>query len=669
MKRYSYLIIGLVAALALPVGCEKPQEQVEPAGPVSPFTLTATLEQPSDSEADPSTNLDPSTKTSLGSSNETKWSNGDKIKVFSGSSFGTNTVMSTTSTGTDAIFTKVPDGLNPDPVTTSAYYGFYPYTADVNPSIQTDASGTTITATLGNQTYVANSFGVNAVPMVAYNESGLSMAFKNVYGLLRLKIRGATGVNVSAIRVTSIAAGEYLSGKATVEYTNSGEPTVSFISSNPGEKNTSVTLTCNQAVALSPNEDKIFYIALPPTVSTTVYGYKVEIITSDGRMMTKTMPNSASYKIERSKILSMQSLTFTADPPMANSYIVAPNTSFTFNASYKGNSNALDNAINPKSVKVLWETGSTTGNVISTTEQISLSNGFVTLRTNNLGNAVVAVYDNTDPNATDAHILWSWHIWVTDYNPNTTYVTYPNSLPTANAIMMDRNLGALSNVYSADNVDDFGLLYQWGRKDPFRGSSVRNNPSENGDFATTTNTGTWGTESAANAVTQSGGSNALAYSIAHPMIFIYNRDTDNYCDWYCSNISNRNDNLWNSSKTIYDPCPAGWRVPYSGSVYNGSDWGVWNGWTNAYFPWDNGSKGRTYTYSSPAAWYPAAGILDNSTNPSKLTFVGQDGRYWSCSISSGSNFARNLIFDTDDTHLKVGESRRSYGFSVRCQKE
>ena len=197
MKRYFYLIIGLVAALALPTGCEKPQEQVEPVGPISPFTLTATLEQPSESEAGPSTEADPSTKTSLGNYDGLKypvlWSNGDRIKVFSGSSFGTSNVMRTTSTGTNAIFTKYSD-VDPDPVTTSAYYGFYPYTNAADPTIQTNEGVTTITATLGDQSFASNSFGLHAAPMVAYNSGGsTSMAFKNVFGLLRLKIKRCGG--------------------------------------------------------------------------------------------------------------------------------------------------------------------------------------------------------------------------------------------------------------------------------------------------------------------------------------------------------------------------------------------------------------------------------------------------------------------------------------------
>ncbi|WP_147625832.1 hypothetical protein [Alistipes provencensis] len=69
------------------------------------------------------------------------------------------------------------------------------------------------------------------------------------------------------------------------------------------------------------------------------------------------------------------------------------------------------------------------------------------------GNAVVA--------ATDAagKILWSWHLWVTTYSPDT------------NQGWMDRHLGAMANSKEAGSAA-FGLLYQWGRKDPFPSTSA-----------------------------------------------------------------------------------------------------------------------------------------------------------------------------------------------------
>ncbi|QDP85027.1 T9SS type A sorting domain-containing protein [Chryseobacterium sp. SNU WT5] len=81
------------------------------------------------------------------------------------------------------------------------------------------------------------------------------------------------------------------------------------------------------------------------------------------------------------------------------------------------------------------------------------------------GNAVITF-------KVDGVIYWSWHIWVTD-NP-TEGVTYGQGFETdinnnpVSIQYMDRNLGALSNSFLGDQWQKSGgLMYQWGRKDPF----------------------------------------------------------------------------------------------------------------------------------------------------------------------------------------------------------
>ncbi len=81
------------------------------------------------------------------------------------------------------------------------------------------------------------------------------------------------------------------------------------------------------------------------------------------------------------------------------------------------------------------------------------------------GNAVVAFKVN-------GTIFWSWHIWVTD-NPENG-VVYQHGMETdidGNPITiqyMDRNLGATSNNFLGDQWQKSGgLMYEWGRKDPF----------------------------------------------------------------------------------------------------------------------------------------------------------------------------------------------------------
>ena len=77
------------------------------------------------------------------------------------------------------------------------------------------------------------------------------------------------------------------------------------------------------------------------------------------------------------------------------------------------------------------------------------------------GNAVVAIYDMEDADAEDATILWSYHIWVTDVADQPFGVNSKGNSYT----VMDRNLGAVSAT--PGDAGAIGLLYQWGRKDPF----------------------------------------------------------------------------------------------------------------------------------------------------------------------------------------------------------
>lgn len=97
--------------------------------------------------------------------------------------------------------------------------------------------------------------------------------------------------------------------------------------------------------------------------------------------------------------------------------------------------------------------------------QVAFNNNrveFITSGSQGFGNAVIAVYDNVDPNANDAKVLWSWHIWCAP-RPSDRYI-HSESGGTIYTFM-DRNIGAVSDT-GGDN--SYGLYYQWGRKDPFK---------------------------------------------------------------------------------------------------------------------------------------------------------------------------------------------------------
>ena len=143
----------------------------------------------------------------------------------------------------------------------------------------------------------------------------------------------------------------------------------------------------------------------------------------------------------------------------ANCYIVSDAGTYSFET-VKGNSHEYVGQV--ATAEVLWETfgyslrpqkGDLVRDVIYESNRVY----FRTAKSFKEGNAVIAVKD------ADGTILWSWHIWCAEEGWQEQ--VYANDA----GIMMDRNLGATSAT--PGDVGALGLLYQWGRKDPFLGSS------------------------------------------------------------------------------------------------------------------------------------------------------------------------------------------------------
>ena len=74
--------------------------------------------------------------------------------------------------------------------------------------------------------------------------------------------------------------------------------------------------------------------------------------------------------------------------------------------------------------------------------------------------------------------LWSWHIWIVDNYPTVLDVASQGGDGPKTVHLMSHLLGAYEKVqsqYSADAYREFGMQYQWGRKDPFPAHDVRVN--------------------------------------------------------------------------------------------------------------------------------------------------------------------------------------------------
>ncbi len=330
----------------------------------------------------------------------------------------------------------------------------------------------------------------------------------------------------------------------------------------------------------------------------------------------------------------------------ANCYIVdgsvAANAEkvFTFKA-YKGNGTAGVGTV--AKAELLWETWNnaetvTENSVIAAVDfEKKTENDYYTMvfkmpATLHAGNALIAAKDAGD------NILWSWHIWV----PETTVSSNTYGL-TATA-MMSRNLGALVDAAAAATVVDvrsFGLLYQWGRKDPFMGAGV-------------VGSNTAATMNASLAYARPEGQLTIAQSIANPTTFGYYNG-----DW----VTPSDNDLWgdvSKAKTIYDPCPQGYKVPRrdetANVLFKTADLTSLTGWeANASYYW--------FKVGSPEAVFPICGYLYYN---GKYDHVADRTLIWNSHISSDTA-AYTQFYNAGATTKDA--YKKAYGGSVRCVAE
>lgn len=301
----------------------------------------------------------------------------------------------------------------------------------------------------------------------------------------------------------------------------------------------------------------------------------------------------------------------------ANCYLVQEAGNYKFK-SVIGNTGATVG--NVKSVDVLWESFGTDEkpNVGDLIASVSYKDGYVcfsTPETFRNGNAVIAAKNSKGT------ILWSWHIWCSVEGWKEQ--VYFNDAGT----MMDRNLGATSS--NPDEVSTLGLFYQWGRKDPFMG------PQSVAADSQALSTGQW--------VIKTGGGTDYTLFDINPMTL--------YAGYYAPDCGIM-------EKTAYDPCPAGWHVPEGGQN------GIWAlASSGAASSAQKTAKGVNFSGvygSDEVIYYPLAGCIECYTSV-KVSGVGKYGYYWA--KEEGTSYCHYLPSNTSK------DIKKSYGCSVRCQKE
>ena len=378
----------------------------------------------------------------------------------------------------------------------------------------------------------------------------------------------------------------------------------------------------------------------------------------------------------------------------ANCYIVSSaNFAYSFDATVKGNGNLdvfpgtqIVPNLSPSFVKVIWCDQAVLPYFELETNKIV--EGKVLFKVNgdsdktkkglmSEGNVLLGVFDKE---GADGQCLWTWHIWITDKPQKQNY--------TKGYVVLDRNLGATAPAPVTGASDPTremkGLFYQWGRPTPFRVITKDDKKVIDADVEESRVTPD---QAVANpdkfyGTTKTGGA-------ASPTNF------HDWVDWDQFVNPKFVNNLWGYReeehqqpiKTIYDPCPPGYHVPYSRNWAN-----MENYWKDAEGFNDSNDKAQYWSNlkginlsieAGTEIWYPFQGYIniEGEYLPGHMHMDQTEAHYENIPIVEvwSSLINRNVIDNLSDDEpyrflftrdngsmLSDSHTNRSRGLAVRC---
>lgn len=462
-------------------------------------------------------------------------------------------------------------------------------------------------------------YGYNNIMAAAVDDLSEKLVFKSCVGWLRLQLKGTQ--KVKSIKITSNVGYIFPISMSEVYVQNmDGTPNFGYEEGLNGlDRKLNISAPYAQ---LNTSTATDFYITLPPC--TMSKGFILTIEYADGTSQ-EIETTQQVYQIKRNTVLKLPERTVgttisnLSSAGTANCYIVQSAGNKKFKASVKGNS--LESVGTPLSAKVLWESFNThtapnPGDIIT---NVTYLDGYVYFKVpfTNKGNAVIAVYDGENGTG---NILWSWHIWVTDLDGLTTPVDLTAYAPGLR--LMVASLGATE-------MAGVPLYYQWGRKDPFYRYATYNVT----EFI----------EGTVHPTSSYGGSISVANSIKYPTSYYYAAPV---YFWDNDLTPAERINLWKEdTKTIYDPCPYGWKVmnasDFKTAVTNGLNSGLFN--------------------------FGAWGSLVSFTTGEMMG--GPSAHWTSNAYLDGENFRVDYINHNAGNYGAAQDVFTSGAYPVRCQKQ
>ena len=596
MKRINNYLLNLaaIAALVIPVSCEREMDApAEEGAGVRTFTCVF---------------AEPDSKVSVESSGKTRWEAGDQILINAGAK-GTDRATVTLTAGDISNDGKtatiaIPADLAPydrkaDRGILSTYYAMYPASAVAS----------------GNLYYNQAFSETNDLLMAACNVDD-TFVFYNLCGVISFKVSGGFDSYIFSGNNGETVAYEVYQARVR---DNGKGPEVTYLQSADSYKE--FTALDQVEGKVKADGSTVNYVCLPTGANFTG-GFTFKFV-KNGEIV-KVAASSSPVNVDHGKLLNLGDITshletYVApgiDPSAAqdlgaggtaNCYIVSKAGTYKFKT-VKGNSTTSVGSV--ASVEVLWETTS------GMFENLTFASNYVLLKTASTlkpGNALIAAKDAS------GKVLWSWHIWV----PKTEVSAEMYGLSWY--LMLSRNLGALEDASASAGPDSYGMLYQWGRKDPFP---------------------------CATPATKKAGTMTLTESIQNPTTFAYNDGT-----W----MTTVDKSVWGdkATKTIYDPCPPGYKVPMREDVTAFFQTDAVSGVTG----WQYAS-GHAFAVGEPQVWFPYTGYIDKT---GAYVSAGSVTKVWNSHMDTANNQGYGL-FVTNDSSSRSSQ-RAAQGGTVRCISE
>ncbi|MCR4565921.1 MAG: hypothetical protein K5651_07520 [Bacteroidales bacterium] len=560
----------------------------------------------------------------------------------------------------------------------TSFYAVYPYPGDIRP-YQDGVYSLVIPTT---QNYTAGGFDPSAFPMVGACGAVKALQFKNAGAVLAIK--PVSGLSSSKITSITVSANEPLAGACTATWDGDAEHEPSVTSA----ASTSVTLDCESGidwgttayVCIAPGTYTDFCVEVEYThpyytedIAHYTWRSNLTVQRSSIKKLTVDFTDVVGYK----DLTNLHPVTRAAmDPQTANCYLITDHSGgkYRFPVTVKGNGVATkycdDNdysvMTSPKDITDIYVYNRTGKGACASTifsEEPELIGDYVcfelmsisaatlpnvsygTATATDAGTALIAASANPDwESGAGLNALWSWMVW---YCPAAMDFTLPEI---DDYTWLNINLGARATEYTTDASMYLGYYYQWGRKDPFQAG----NAALSGNY-----------------LDYSSSKGSLPLSVANPNAF-YGKDASGYRDWAVS--SGTYYDWWNANqttslqtdisivKTMWDPCPAGYRVMSYQAASALND-----------LVTPRSSSGASLGFGGLGGWglnFPSAGrrtpgIAANGNVSVQWLAPGgyADTAYlfgtYSTNDSSSDNYHKSYL----DRHI------RCYAQTIRCEKE